>query len=335
MAENREFTSTIIIPELFHVNYLAVALAGIIRNSRLRHRIIVVFSDYRRHLLPPSISKKSVNIGHINYPETGEPYQKYESVYDYIKRRGEWCKKHDIEFRNVTEEAIKFQELWLADHPFKNSPIYKELFRYKGGTDAGFKRNLAFRLVDTKWTILSWDDDFYPSQGWDESLFALAEKHADEKAVYVPTHVQLFHFDKIPDWKDYWVESRYDFPSAHSVRLAMPTIRNGGKAYITNDEWNAFVDRWSKKEVLSEPCGLRKLICNLPIMAQTQHLKDIGSSIYPGSYKGAGDGPWSLHGTGGDIELDNRFCREGFIKYSPCDSFILHKGHVAFKSEDV
>ena len=334
MTESKKFVSTIIIPELFHVNYLAVALAGIVRNSLLKHRIIVVFSDYRRHPIKCT-APESANTGSINHPETGEWYHKYKDMYDYIKQRGEWCKKHDIEFLDVTEEQIKFQELWLRDHPFKDSPIYEELFRYKGGTDAGFKRNIAFRLVDTEYTILSWDDDFYPSQGWDESLFDLAEKHKNEKAVYVPAHVQLFHFDKIPNWKDYWVESRYNFSSAHSVRLAMPTTRNGEKYYITNGEWNAFVDRWSRKEVLSEPCGLRKLICNLPIMAQTQHLKDIGQSIYPSNYKGPGAGPWSLHGTGGDIELDNRFYREGFIKYSPCDSFIMHKGHIAFKPEEV
>ena len=146
------FDSTVVIPMLSQPNFLASALRGLVKHSLLSHRILVIYSH-------PEMQ------GHVPYQDytvdiSLRGYRKYASIRDYREKRGDWCAEHHIEFHDVTEQALAFEEQYKAGKIYSGG-------NWEGGHDTAFKDNFGLALVDTEFVVNNFDADFYPGPGWD------------------------------------------------------------------------------------------------------------------------------------------------------------------------
>lgn len=312
---HQQAISTIIIPEFFHPNFLSLCLRKLVQYSRLKHKILVVGSDLdkvRQAGAEGVDDLKDTGQGGdwLIDPRTEKKYRKYYSMNDFLRENREWMEDNGIEYVDVTEEAIEFRK------KYKRGEVVRGKTELQGGVDIAFKNNFGLRLVDTEFVIPNFDDDMIPSPGWDEPLFNLAEKYSDTFSVFIPTHVQPYLFSEDPGWSDCWTESR----QIACNRLAIPIVGRND-VFLYEEEWTGWCERNKRHDILSEPCGVRAKLHYLPMLYRTECLKMIGQYCYKGS--------------GYELEIDDRAAAIGFRKISPCDSFILHKGYLAVRPEEV
>ncbi len=288
---------TIIIPMYRQPNHLATCLRGLIRNSHLQHRILVVWSD------PGQFGHAKANDFAVDR-ESLVRYQKYTNVEDYIKRRGDWAVEHNIEFHNVTEQAKQFQVEYAAGIHHENP--------WMDGTDTAWKDNVGIHMTESEFVVPNWDADFYPAPGWDEPLLHLANSLFSQKKelIFVPTHVQPVQFDVLPEWKDIYVDCKY----IACARLTLPLLR--AENSIFDEEFEEFFRKWRQEVFIAERPGLREHLHHFPVLYRTEQLKNT-------------IGPYSYMGAGYDLEIDDRCGRLGFTKITPRNSYLMHKGYIA------
>lgn len=296
------FVSTIIIPELEHPNFLAVCLMGLIKNSVHKHKIIIVWSEPKR--IRPD---EGIGSDFIVNPDTGKRYQKYHNVREFLNIKADFLIENQITDIDVTEDIVEFFE------KYKRGEIFPDKINVQGGVDIAFKNNVGIHHASTQWVIPNWDDDFYPSPAWDDNLFYVANKYQNNRAVFIPAHVQPFRFDVTPEVHDVWSQ----FKDIACNRLTIPIHRN----YVTDEEWTEFCLKWTEWKVDIEPCGLRSNLHYLPILYRREYLEELG--------------PYCYQGSGYEVEYDNRLAEHRFLKMSPRSSFILHKGYIAVRPEDI
>ena len=244
--------STIIIPEYCHPNFLATCLRGLINNSLLKHRILIVGSNQKKIDGEYKVNDFVVN----KKMEWSRPYS---SVEEYVEKNSEWLAEHNIEYLDVTEESLQFRE------QYKMGKVFPPKNNFEGGVDIAFKNNIGITNTKTPWVITNWDDDFYPSFGWDLHLFSIADLNT-EGLVYIPTHVQPTYFNTIPNWNDIWTDSR----SISCHKIAIPTNRpplsvpdgnvNREPLSITEKEFFSFCNNGGRPGTFKEQCGKRAIL---------------------------------------------------------------------------
>lgn len=305
---------TIILPMLGQPNTLAFCLRGLVRNSRLKPKILVIWSR------PEEWGLSSASDYLIDY-DTLRRYKKYESVQQYIQERGQWCADNNIEFHDVTEASKEFRAEYAVSK-YRDRP-------WQGGVDIAWKDHYGTALTKTKYVAENWDADFYPSPGWDEILINALEFYRTryDRVIAVPSQMQPMYFAEDPHWEDPWKES----PKIASARLTMPvwdkrrwSTEGNGDTFcaVYDSEFEDFVNKWGSNRVDEERPGIRDRLHHFPVMYDTEQFKNV-------------IGGYSYMGSGYDVEIDNRCGAIGFQKISPRNSWIMHKGYIAVKPEEV
>ncbi len=278
---------TVIMCEFRHPNYMAGGLDGLIRNSVTRPRILVPFSD------PGAFGLSQANDFLIN-PETGEKEQRFSSVYDYIEKCGTWAGQNNIEFIDLTGGC---QEL--------RQQIEARGETYQGGHDCAYKNNWAANLARSEIIVPNYDDDFYPSPGWDAALLGCVERNNNPQSTWVATHVQPRVVDNPGDWVD--IEETRQW---HCNLLGWP---RADSCIVTREEWNQFFTDHRSARLIMEPCGARQRAhCNPQALRTEDYLKLGGFPVEVGM----------------DPHFDSRLGELGYLKHSTYEAFILHKGWV-------
>lgn len=301
------FDCTLIIPMHSQPNHLAMALQGLVKHSLLSHRILVVYSrpEVQGHATARDFifaKRTEAEIAsQINTPLKG--YHKYHSVQEYHEKHRDWCEEHHIEFHDVTEQALVFEEQYKMGHIYPGGI-------WEGGQDTAFKDNIGLTLTDTELIVNNWDADFYPGPGWDAPLAHLLRHYQEKQIVAIPVHIQPYKYKIIPEWKNIFEDTR-DVACNRPV-FALPWERDNGQVY--EHEWIEFVQKWQREEIYAEPGGLRDYLHYLPIMMRTVDARRVGEYCYKGS--------------GYEIEMDDRRGKMGFLKVCHRTSFIMHKGFI-------
>lgn len=219
----------------------------------------------------------------------------YTSVEHVIEDFGKhWCNAHNVTFLDVTKEC---QEQRSKENP-----------KERHGVDVAIKNNLLYSMIETKYVIPNWDSDFYPSPGWDDPLPYIAGLYPDR--IYLPAHVVPV---TIPDSEPLPTGTEWHRTTACNV-LGLP-IRNTSKR-VTTAKWESWVKENSRETSLHENAGVRNLNHFLPAMYRTE---DLIHRL----------GPFSLMGSGYEVEMNNRAGEMGFRTVTLMNSFILHKGKVS------
>ena len=291
------FDNTIIIPMHSQANFLMTTLKGLIRHSRLLHRILVVYS--RPEVFGEAMTRDSmVRVG------TLERYQEYQSVPEVYERHTAWCDEHHIEFHDITESCISFRREYEAGRIYPGGI-------WSGGQDTAFKDNLGLRLVETEFVVNNWDADFYPGPGWDVHLVDVLRTYPDRRVIAMPVHVQPSPYGDMHQWTNIFEDTRHI--ACNRPIFPLPTDREQNQVY--DHEWVAFVKKWQRQETIAEACGVRDYLHWVPTLLRTVDARRIGE--------------WGYKGSGYDLEMDDRCGQLGYYKVCPRMSFIMHKGFVA------
>lgn len=137
---------------------LLQAIAGIVRQSMYRHKIIVVYSDGPRMGAEDDCADWSVN-------ERGEAYRFCEDIFDAWMR----CPKDDftdVTWLDCTDDLLAAGPMWDA------------------AADGAWKSNYGLKHVTTEWVAPAWDADYYPMPCWDHYM-AKAMLATGSHGVYV------------------------------------------------------------------------------------------------------------------------------------------------------
>lgn len=304
---------TIIVPMFAQPNFMATTLWGFTRNSRLKNRIIVVYSD-PEHQGESCAKDYLSDLDGFMGDGRLHAYQKYSSVQDYITKKADFIAEQQIEFVDITSHCDAFMEEYKAGKVWKGNAVKTAPGQWEGGQDIAFKDNWGINLTTSEWVMPNWDGDFFPTPGWDENLMEIAEQVPHESIV-VPVQMQPVEFDTPPEWKDIWKDCR----SIACARLTMPIPRRGGNT-ITIEELDNFFAQTAKDEVLTEKPGRREFLHHFPVLYRTEELKNI-------------IGPYNYQGAGYDLEIDDRCGWMGFTKFTPRNAWCAHKCYVAVRPE--
>jgi hypothetical protein len=292
------FDYTICIPVFTQPHFLSLTLEGLVKHSRLRARILVVDSD-QSDTRPQDSPRQDF----YRHPETRETYRAYKDVKDFFHVHSDWLARHHIEYYDATADF----ETWWAEFC---GGQYGTPQKFQGGMDIAFKNNWVLPQVETEWVIPNWDADFYPMPDWDKHLLSLLDFCDDSRTALIPTHVQPVAMSALPDWKDYWVESR----SVSGHRLCLPTLFSD--CAFTDDKLVAFhIEHKRSNLILTESAGKRGILHWVPMAFRTTELRDL-------------IGPWSYKGSGYDIEFDDRCGQVGIQKVSHGASWVYHKANI-------
>lgn len=306
---------TIIIPMFAQPNFLATTLYGLVKNSVLKNRIIVVWSDPARqgeggakdYLTDYSVL---INEGKL------KGYQKYGNVQDYMAQNADFIAKNEIEFVDVTEESYEFMLEYKAGLIWKGNAVKPAPGNWEGGQDIAFKDNWGIKLTTSEYVMPNWDADFFPSPGWDEILIRTMEG-LPHSSIVVPAQVQPLAFDTPPNWQDAWEECRY----IACARLTMPIPQRGGNV-VSEQELEDFYHKWARPIVLTERPGVRDRLHHFPVLYRTEELINI-----------LGPEHINYQGAGYDLAWDDDAGQKGFMKYTPRDSWCIHKAFPAITPE--
>lgn len=287
--------TTILIPEYGHPNFLEVCIEALIRNSRYKHDILVVGGDIE------------AAAADFQYKKSGERYQKYNCIKDFLTQRRKWLEDNNVTFIDTTERRKEFK-----------AQYERNVGLYQGGVDTAFNDNIGAELVKTKWFFWNWDDDFIAAPDWDVNLLRYMDGSRHDK-VYLPTHVQpaVGNSKEIMciDQDDVWTTGRHI--SIH--RLPLP-ITSRTAAYLLESELNAFVRTNSRDGTWEELCGVRYKIHWVPMLIEKSFYLSIGGCNY--------------QGPGYDIEFDDRLGKLGISKIMSRSSFIIHRGYMIWEEEE-
>ena len=285
---------SIILPLYGQANFLATSLYGLVRHSWTNPKILVVYSR-------PEIFGEAPTRDFMVRKDL-VCYAKYTSVQHYIDKKGDWCQENNIEFWDVTEQCQKA----MAEHTGPTP--------WGGGPDVAFKDNLGLMKVETEFICNNWDADFFPGPGWDQYLIDTIRNYPYGRAMGMPVHVQPYPaktYNLYEPIDDIFVATRYI--ANNRPILVLPDNRTDTQTFEL--EWLDFIEKNGRDEVVIERCGLRDKLHWVPTITRT----DDAISII---------GPWSLMGSGYDIEMDDHCGRLGFVKLCPRRSFIMHKGFI-------
>lgn len=293
------FDCTIAIPMMSQPNFLAIALQGLVKHSILKHRTLVIYSR-------PEVQGYAPARDYI-MDTTLRGYHKYTSIQDYHEKHKDWCMEHHIEFHDVTDKALAFEEQYKAGNIYPGGI-------WAGGQDTAFKDNLGLVMTDTELIVNNFDADFYPGPGWDAPLAAILREHSEARVVAMPVHVQPYidRTHHIPEPRTNIFEDTRHIACNRPI-LSLPNERDNNQVY--EQEWIGFVQTWKREETIYERCGVRDHLHWVPTMVRTKDAKEI-------------IGEWGYKGPGYDLEMDDRCGRLGFMKVCPRTSFILHKGFI-------
>ena len=305
------------VPVFAQPNFLATVLRGLIRNSRLKNRILVVWSDPAHQ---GESQAKDYLSDYDGFIKTGKltPYQKYSSVQDYMERNADFIAQNNIEFLDVTERCGAFMEEYKAGKVWKGSAVKPAPGVWEGGQDIAFKDNISIEVLGEtcEWIMTNYDCDFYPSPGWDEALMGVTAK-VPRRSIVVPVQMQPMEFDELPQWGDIWNDCR----AIACARLTMPIPRRSGNV-TTDEEMEEFFKKTAQDVILKERPGRREYLHHFPVLYRTEELKDV-------------IGPYNYQGAGYDLEIDDRCGYLGFTKYTPRNAWCQHKCYVAVRPEEV
>jgi hypothetical protein len=302
------FDYTICIPIFTQPHFLSATLHGLINNSRLTPRIIVM--DTRHDLCRPTHSPCR---DFYTHPDTRQRYHHYTSVLDFFEKNAAWLEKHHVEYWDLSDQ---FAQWWEDYHAGK----YGTPKVFEDGMDIAFKNNYIMDYVDTEWMIPNWDADFYPMPGWDAFLFSTMEHgqaNYGDLACYIPTHVQPAHMDPLPNWPNYWEDSR----CISRYRPTAPTVHSDC-AFTAEELVQFYQDHKAQGWIHAEPAGHRDKVQWVPIFFRTNVLRNV-------------IGPWSYQGGGYDLEFDNRCGTKGIIKVTHGESWIYHKAWLICRPEEL
>lgn len=304
---------TIIIPMYRQPNFLATTLRGLIRNSRLKNRIVVVWSD-------PFRQKESLASDYLADYDTLidenrlYAYQKYASIQHYMEKQADFIAEHEIEFADVTKPAYEFMQEYKAGKIWQGNAAKPASTPWEGGQDIAFKDNWGVNMVTSEYVMPNWDADFYPSPGWDEILLENAQK-MPPKSIIVPAQMQPLQFDSLPQWTNAWEDGR----SIACGRLTMPIPQRNGNT-VTDEELEDFFVKWARDEVMEERPGVRNRLHHFPVLYRTEELKNT-------------IGPYNYQGAGYDLEIDDRCGNLRFRKFTDRRVWCIHKAYVAVRPE--
>lgn len=290
---------TTIIPMHSQPNFMATTLQGLVKQSILKHRIIVVYSRPEAQGYAPA---RDYIMG-----LSLKGYHKYSSVQDYHEKHQEWCAEHNIEFYDATDQCLEFEE------QYKAGKVYPGV-AWAGGQDIAFKDNIGLAMADTEFVVNNWDADFYPGPGWDAPLAHELRKYPNRMVIGMPVHVQPYTvgIHKVPEPRRNIFEDTRHIANNRPI-LSLPEERDNNQVY--EREWIEFVQMWQRDEVVYERCGVRDYLHWVPTMVRTKDAKEV-------------IGEWGYKGPGYDLEMDDRCGQLGFTKICPRTSFILHKGYI-------
>ena len=292
---------SILVPIYSQPNLLSLCLRGLVRNSVTNPRIIVLWSDAAR-FGEPTVRDW------LFRPKTFEKYRKYGSVQEYIEKRRDFTQANNIEFADVTEQCYQFMldckagKIGGVDH-------------WEGGVDIALKDNLGLGMTKTEFITPNWDSDFYPTPGWDAFMVDVMRK-AGPRSICVPIQMQPLEYEVLPEYDDAWE----DFRHIACARLTMPVPIRGvalttGGTTISDEEQEAFWNRWKIDGVFREKPGVRDRLHHFPVMYRTEELRN---TLVGHSYIGSGY----------DVAIDNLCGELGFMKYSHLSAWISHKAYI-------
>lgn len=292
------FVSTIIIPERVHPNFLYVCLQGLIKNSLHKHKIIIVHGDPNKASADDWIVNPDMDRYHFRY-------RKYRNMGEFLDGNTELLRENNITTVDVTEKAT---ELFAK---YKRGEVFPGKTDVQAGVDIAFKVNKGIELAETEWIIPNWDDDFYPSPGWDDCLLYIADRYKRNRAIFISTYVQPLNVGgDLNNMNATTTNIWSDFDHIACNRLTLLTDKN----YVTEEEWREFCLRWTKWRMYAEPCGLRDRLHYVPMLYRKEYLEELG--------------PYNYQGNSYELEFDARAGEHRFLKIASQSSFIGHKLHV-------
>ena len=298
----------ILLPMYSQPNLLALCLRGLVRNSVTNPHIIVLWSDAAR-LGEPTVRDW------LFRPKTFEKYRKYQSVQEYIEKRRDFIEANNIEFVDLTEQCYQFMldckagKINGVDH-------------WEGGTDIAYKDNWGLALTETEFVMPNFDSDFYMTPGWDAIMIAVMRR-AGPRSICVPVQMQPLEYEVFPEYDNAWEYFRHIACS----RLTMPVPVRGvalttGGTTISDEEQEAFWNRWKINRVFQERPGVRDRLHWFPVMYRTEELKDVICGF-------------PLSGAGYDLVIDQKAGDLGFMKYSHLSAWVAHKSYINCNEEEL
>lgn len=284
---------TIVIPGLRHPNFMEICIQALIKNSRYKNKILIVYDSSQTpasDFMYDKNDKKNV-------------YQKYHSMDDFITKRRKWLNDNNVTLVDVTEQLRKFVKEFIEKNPG---------ITYYDGHSIAFKDNIAMDYVDTEWFIWNWDDDFIGAPDWDYNLFKRVDTSRHDR-VYTPVHVQPAYGTgddiKIIDPNNVWDTSKHI--SIHRLTLPIPSRID---TYLLESELNQFVNANKRDQIIVELCHIRHKTHWLPMLLEKSLYLKAGGSGYKGP--------------GFDVAFDDKLGEMGIMKVMSCDSFIIHRGYM-------
>ena len=306
--------TTLIVPQYGQPNCMATLLYGLIKHSRLKNRIIVVWSD------PAYEGGGGARDCMMDYnilinENRAHGYQKYSSVQDYMMRKADFIKENNIEFVEITEQCAAFREEYKAGRIWKGNAVKPAPGIWEGGQDIAFKDNWGVNMAMSEWVMPNIDCDFYFTDGWDEIMLETMDGLGRARTIFVPTQMQPLQFEKMPHWPNIWDDCRV----VACARLTMPIPWRSNNA-VTEVEIEEFFKKTAQPAMLYEKPGLRDRLHHFPVLYRTEELKKV-------------IGLYNYQGAGYDLEIDDRCGQLGFTKISRRNVWCIHKAMPAIPDE--
>lgn len=299
----QESDLTILIPSYTQPNFMAITIRGLVEHSAYKHKIIITGSKYKRRANDFSVE-----------PVTGKRFVKYTSVKDYLSRNKKFLEDNEIEYKDCTQEICDFEKGLKGIDELKAQGNAAE-----DGVYIAFKNNFGVKLCKTKYILPNWDADFYVSPNWDKGIMAMLHVARNTpKIMVVPVHLQPHYFEKDPNYQNMW----QDVKVISTARYAIPSNKKSdGDVYSTKENFFDFINKWSCDKCFVEKPGQRINCHWVPAIYRRNEFNEYFKEY---SYKG------SCY----DLEWDDRFGALGFTKFTPMDSFIIHKGLIPHASHE-
>ncbi len=317
---------TIVFPAWNDPHLLSIALHGIVKHSAFQHKIVLVWSDPTAFQNDPVVSGTlggdDCSAGCAYDPETKDPYVKYHTSREFFEKNAQWLHAHNIHIHDITEDCLRFRREYL-----EGKISAGKTGQFIGWIDVAFKLNYGLSQVNTDWALMLFEDDMYPSPGWDLRLMETVQVEPGRHSIYLPTQVypmrtRSWGLPPSPLYKDIWEDFRhlncnnipwfYDQPDEDS----RPCI-------ATDEEWSQFCHTHARVgRQYNELAGMRVRTSACPLLIKTE----IARRVAPYRYD------WQTP----ELDFDD-MCRdkERLSKIVPCTSFVSHKLVIAYKYEDL
>ncbi len=316
---------TITFPAWNDAHLLSIALHGLVRHSTYRHRINIIWSDpaaFETEETKDSLGGDDRDVGRAFDPITLKPYVKYATVRDFFSQNAQWLADHDIYIFDITDACLDFRKRFLRGEISSRHPG-----QFIGWIDVAYKLNYGLSLLETEWALMLWEDDMYPSPGWDQRLMETASANNSKHAIYIPTQVypmrtQSWGLPENPPYENIWEDFRHlncnNIPWFYSQ-----DEHNPRPCIATNEQWVSFCERHTRIGAqYDELAGMRARTSACPVLIKTEIAHRVGPYRYD----------WQTP----ELDFDD-MCRdkERLSKVSPNSSFVSHKLVIAAHYDDI